>query len=121
MGTWEHGVFDYDHIKKSYLPHYKRFWDNSSKVPYLFNPDTGIWISYDDAQSIRLKAEYIKREKLAGAMFWELSGDRENELINVTKKVFNNDEPLSDDSLPPKTIKKLSVSRDSYSKRRYRL
>jgi len=35
MGTWENGVFDYDHLKKSYIPSYIRYWDDQSKVPFL--------------------------------------------------------------------------------------
>lgn len=90
-GTWENGVFDYDHLKKSYIPTYKRYWDDQSKVPYLYNSSTGIWISYDDRQSIELKSNYIKQEKLAGAMFWELSSDRDVELLSRTFHIFNNE------------------------------
>ncbi|CAF1137588.1 unnamed protein product [Adineta ricciae] len=50
-GTWENGVFDYDHLKKSYIPSYNRYWDNESKVPFLYNPLTAIWISYVLAMS----------------------------------------------------------------------
>ena len=60
MGTWENGLFDDDHLKKSYLPSYTRHWDDASKVPFLCNATTGIWISYDDAESIRIKCDYIK-------------------------------------------------------------
>ena len=88
-GTWENGVFDYDHLKRTYLPLYTRHWDDMSKVPFIFNPSTGLWISYDDSESISLKNEYIKREKLAGAMFWELSSDRNAELISITYTSLN--------------------------------
>jgi chitinase len=84
MGTWENGVFDYDDLKKRFLPTYTRYWDDASKVPFLFNPSTGIWISYDDLQSISLKNDYIKQEQLGGAMFWELSSDRNAELVSAT-------------------------------------
>lgn len=100
-GTWEKGVFDYDHLKKSFIPIYKRYWDNESKVPFLFNDITGIWITYDDSQSIAIKADYIKREKLAGAMFWELSTDRKCELIDVAYNVLNNNKAPSLESNPP--------------------
>jgi hypothetical protein len=95
VGTWENGVFDYDHIKKSYIPTYTRYWDDASKVPFLYNASTGIWISYDDLQSIGLKNDYIKQEKLAGAMFWELSSDRNSELIGATFEALNNGMPPS--------------------------
>ena len=85
-GPWENGAFDYDDIKRNYYPSMPRYWDDASKVPFLYNSSTAIWISYDDEASIQLKCDYIKHEDLGGAMFWEFSGDRNNELINV---VFN--------------------------------
>jgi len=84
MGTWEAGVFDYDDLKKNYLPTYTRYWDDSSKVPFLFNRQKGIWITYDDIQSNTIKNNYILQEKLGGAMFWEFSSDRSVELIGNT-------------------------------------
>lgn len=97
-GTWENGVFDYDHLKKSFLPTSKRYWDDKSKVPFLYNSSTGIWISYDDLQSIHMKNNYIKQNKLGGAFFWELSSDRQVELIGAT---FN---ALFKGSLPSITL-----------------
>jgi chitinase len=95
MGTWENGIFDYDHLKKSFLPTYTRYWDDASKVPFLFNPSTSLWISYDDLQSIGLKNDYIKQEQLGGAMFWELSSDRNAELVGATfAALFNGQTPV---------------------------
>lgn len=90
VGTWENGIFDYDHLKRSFLSTYTRYWDDASKVPFLYNPSTGIWISYDDLESIGLKNDYIKREQLGGAMFWELSSDRNAELIGSTFNALTN-------------------------------
>lgn len=101
MGTWENGVFDYDHLKRNYLPSYTRYWDEASQVPYLFNPSTSVWISYDDLQSISLKNDYIKRENLAGAMFWELSSDKNAELVGATFQALNNGQPPSPATNPP--------------------
>jgi len=89
MGTWEAGVFDYDDLIKNYLPSYTRYWDDQSKVPFLFNPSKGIWITYDDVQSNTVKNNYILQEKLLGAMFWEFSCDRHQELINNTYEALN--------------------------------
>ena len=94
MGTWENGVFDYDHLKGSYLPTFTRYWDDNSKVPFLFNPSIGIWITYDDLESISLKNDYIKREQLGGAMFWELSSDRNVELVGATFVALTNGQTL---------------------------
>ncbi|CAF1395041.1 unnamed protein product [Rotaria sordida] len=89
-GTWENGIYDYDHLKKSFISSNKRYWDDQSKVPFLFNPSTGLWITYDDVESINIKNNYIKQSNLAGAFFWELSGDRQAELISATFNSLNN-------------------------------
>jgi GH18 family chitinase len=39
--------------------------------------------AYDDPQSIRAKVQYVKAHHLGGMMFWELSEDRNEELLDV--------------------------------------
>ncbi len=74
-GAHEPGMFNYEDIKRGYLPAYPRYWQEEAKVPWLYDPATGTMISYDDPESIAIKAEYIKELGLGGAMFWELSCD----------------------------------------------
>jgi chitinase len=83
VGTWEKGVFDYSDIKANYLPTMTRSWDASAQVPYLYDPARRLWISYDDAQSMKIKADYIKATGLGGAMIWEITGDRSQELLDT--------------------------------------
>ncbi len=47
------------------------FWDDEAKAPYYF--DGQEFISYDDAQSMKEKARYVKENNLRGLMFWEYS------------------------------------------------
>ncbi len=75
MGTWEMGVFDWHDIVQNYLPRMARHVSPDAKVPWLFDPATGVMISYDDPESLGLKADYVNANGLGGAMFWELSGD----------------------------------------------
>lgn len=65
---------------------YKRFWDDTAKAPYLWNAEKRIFISYEDAQSIQYKMEYLKSKGLAGVMFWEYCADRNNELQQAISK-----------------------------------
>lgn len=51
------------------------YWDEQAQVPYLLNPSTNTFVSYDDTTSIRLKGEYIVNEQLGGAIIWEITGD----------------------------------------------
>lgn len=65
----------YHEIVAEYLPTYERHWHDEAEVPWLYNPDTGIMLSYDDPESIGRKATFITNQRLGGAMFWELTGD----------------------------------------------
>jgi len=61
-------------------------WDNSASAPYLWNPDSLVFISYETKESIGLKVDYIKEYGLGGAMFWEYSLDYEGQLL---EKLYN--------------------------------
>lgn len=90
-GTWEDGVLDYDHILEKMNDAeagYTRHWNNQAQVPYLLN-DEGEFVSFDDVQSIAEKAMLAKELDLGGAMFWELSQDRNQDLITAAVNVFN--------------------------------
>lgn len=73
----------YENVIKNYLNKsgYKRYFHSESKVPWLFNGST--FISYEDKQSIGLKAKYIKSKGLGGAMIWELSQDPQKVLLET--------------------------------------
>ncbi|KAJ2745597.1 hypothetical protein GGI20_002032 [Coemansia sp. BCRC 34301] len=60
-----------------------RQWDPVSQTPWLFNPSTKQFISYDDPQSLQIKVNYAASRGLAGAMVWSANMDYNNELMNV--------------------------------------
>ena len=68
---------------------FTKYWDDNAKAPYLFNPETKIFITYDDERSIREKCAYIKKNNLAGAMFWEYNDDKKEYLLDVIAREFN--------------------------------
>lgn len=70
---------------------YTRYWDDTAKVPYLYNQTTQDLISYDDDQSLGVKAQYAKTNGLGGAMFWQLENDSSiwNSIGNVQKILTN--------------------------------
>jgi chitinase len=77
-GQWEKGVFEYGEIATKVLQDssYTRHWHKSAQVPWLYRPEHGFIISYDDPESIAAKADYVLQHELGGAMVWELSADR---------------------------------------------
>jgi len=62
---------------------YARHWDAAAQVPYLWNAQTRVFVSYDDPQSLKLKAEFVKARGLGGMMYWEQSQDPRGELVGV--------------------------------------
>lgn len=56
---------------------YTRYWDDTAQVPYVYAPEVegGLWITYEDIQSMQVKADYVKDMNLGGMMFWQLDGD----------------------------------------------
>lgn len=74
-GNLEPDASDYARIKKTYLGTSPRFWHPEAKVPWRYDPSTGVMISYDDPESVSLKADCVKEHSLGGIMIWELSQD----------------------------------------------
>jgi chitinase len=81
-----HGLFQagelpfelgYEKLKSNYESNsvYAKTRHPQARVVSLYNATDGIFISYDDPESAADKARYIVNHGLAGAMFWELSGD----------------------------------------------
>ncbi len=54
---------------------FTRYWDPVSNVPWLYNADTRVFVSYEDAQSLFEKCRYIRDHKLGGIMFWNYAND----------------------------------------------
>ncbi|HUQ66855.1 MAG TPA: glycoside hydrolase family 18 protein [Flavitalea sp.] len=65
-----------------------KYWDDVAKSPYIFNKEKKVFISYDDERSIKEKTDYIKKNKLGGAMFWEYEDDPKENLLTVLAKEF---------------------------------
>jgi chitinase len=70
------------------LPGFKIYRDHHAKADYAFNATTRQFITYDDEWSVRKKCRYVKRKKLAGAMFWEYTSDPKGYLLDVINQVF---------------------------------
>ena len=89
-GTWDaagsapSGSFGYQDIKDNYLPTYTRSWDEEAQVPWLYDADAGIMISYEDLESLTSKVNYAVSNGLSGIMIWELgSDDSAGTLVNT--------------------------------------
>jgi chitinase len=60
-----------------------RYWDTAASVPYLYNADKRIFVSYEDPESLALKCKYVLDHKLRGMMFWDYAGDPSGALLDA--------------------------------------
>lgn len=87
----ERGGAGFDEIRDQYINKngFTRFWDKEAKAPYLWNPETQTFLTYDDEESLQHKTEYIRARGLGGAMFWEYSSNRGEELLETLYNGLN--------------------------------
>jgi chitinase len=78
--NWAEDTVDYRVLTAEHLEAsgFTRFWHPEAQVPWLYNPKSKVWITYDDPLSIRLKAAYVREHGLGGIMIWELGADDGN-------------------------------------------
>ncbi|KAJ1643407.1 hypothetical protein LPJ64_004808 [Coemansia asiatica] len=62
-----------------------RTWDSYTMTPWLFRKSDGLYIGYDDMDSLGIKMDYALRKQLAGMMIWEIGYDYNNELISYVR------------------------------------
>lgn len=79
----------YNNLKAEYISKngYERYWDDISKAAYLYNGDT--WITYEDIEAIKFKADTVKTLGLGGMMYWESTQDSTGDIIKTISDVLN--------------------------------
>ena len=91
-GTWDDwssgatGINDFFEIESMLATGgYTRYWDDVAKAPYAYHPTNhgGHFISYEDEESLGLKIDLVEANDLGGVMFWEVTADRNETLMNV--------------------------------------
>ncbi|KAG8969986.1 hypothetical protein FRC03_012439 [Tulasnella sp. 419] len=60
-------------------------WDECSETPFLYVKKTGVMVSYDDAESMELKGEFILNAGLRGFSLREVGGDSNNILLGAIR------------------------------------
>ena len=79
------GEHPWPELERDYIGRngFVRHWDPQTKAPWLWNPRTRRFITYDDPESIAAKAAYIKAHHLGGMMYWEQTHDADGELVDA--------------------------------------
>ncbi len=62
---------------------YEFFWDDTAQAPYAYNKAEKLFATFDNKRSVKLKADYVKDQRLGGIMYWELSLDTPDGLLQT--------------------------------------
>ena len=61
-----------------------RHWSATAEAPWLYDADKQLFLSYDDPESMAIKAAFIRDQHLKGAMIWVLGeDDARNSLLDA--------------------------------------
>ena len=87
MGDANHGLYqpysalydpgDWRNIKGKLLADnaWQRHWHPVTQSPWMYQPAERIFVSYEDPQSIGIRARLAKDKGLGGVFIWEITGD----------------------------------------------
>ncbi len=70
---------------------WKSVWDEKAAVPYLMKAGVKELISYEDERSVKLKAEWARKNAVKGIFFWEITHDvvgGDNVLVKAARQGF---------------------------------
>ncbi|KAG9083488.1 hypothetical protein FRC06_004510 [Ceratobasidium sp. 370] len=120
-GTWEAGVYDYKALPFANATVYNDFKNISS---YSYDCSKKQLISYDTPEIIEKKAEWVMSNQLAGAMFWELSADKngtESLVWNSAKTMRRLDDTPNHLHYPGSQFDNVKAGMESAPKRGHKL
>ena len=72
-GSWEAGSWDYKALPR---PGATEHTDTNAVSAWSYDSQSRVLVTYDNAESARIKANYIKNNGLGGGMWWESSADQ---------------------------------------------
>jgi chitinase len=82
---------DWRSIKERLLadPSWQRHWHPVAQTPWLFHPADHVFVSYEDPDSIGIRARLAKDSGLRGVFAWEIAGDDDqHSLLDAMAKPF---------------------------------
>ncbi|KAJ2155971.1 hypothetical protein GGF46_005496 [Coemansia sp. RSA 552] len=85
-GVWSYGNLRRQGVLQSQeeaVTPWKRYWDSASLTPWLFNPESKTFISYDDPPSIAAKVHYVVERGLRGVTAYDITMDHDDELMGA--------------------------------------
>ncbi|SDS11154.1 chitinase [Paraoerskovia marina] len=69
----------------------KAYFDPEAGASWRYDGDR--WYSYDDKKSVNAKSEWLAENDFGGAMWWDISGDKKNDLVGQAADTFRTATP----------------------------
>jgi len=66
-----------------------RYWDAKASVPWLYDAEKRIFVTYEDSESITAKCNFALAHKLGGVMFWEYASDPGGTLLDAVHNALH--------------------------------
>ena len=66
---------------------FRYYWDKHANAPYRYSESKKLFATFDDKRSLNAKTKFIKKKRLGGIMFWELSQDETKD--GLVEKIYN--------------------------------
>ncbi|WP_111642911.1 glycoside hydrolase family 18 protein [Marinimicrobium alkaliphilum] len=84
-GDFPYGDTGYRNLAENLIDQqgFERHWDPVGQVPWLWHEQERLFVSYDDPESMAIKAQYVRDQGLRGIMFWRYETDHNNELLKA--------------------------------------
>lgn len=83
-GSFEKGIYDFKDLPVAGAQEY---YDEEVGASYSYDEGSGTFVSYDTVAMALKKVDYIAQQKLGGAMWWEISGDKTDNAGSIVQNV----------------------------------
>ncbi|KAL1800147.1 hypothetical protein ACET3X_000489 [Alternaria dauci] len=100
-GSFEKGIYDFKDLPVAGAQEY---YDEEIGASYSYDKKSGMFVSYDTVAMALKKVDYIAQQKLGGAMWWDISGDKTDNdgsiVRNVVEKMAGGESGVGIESSP---------------------
>lgn len=87
---------------------YEERWDFLAQAPYLVDMDGRFVFGFENARSLAAKCRYVQRMGMKGAMYWEYSGDNDENVLRRAVYEGILGKPIADEQLQGLTLEHIS-------------
>ncbi|CAO3630695.1 unnamed protein product [Cunninghamella blakesleeana] len=86
-GEYQYRSIVAENIQKN-ASNWVTYWDSKTFTPYAYNSDKKTFLTFDNPDSLKAKADYVNENNLGGMMMWSLEmDDSDNSLLTAMQGI----------------------------------